>query len=298
MGREDRKIISVGKPPMGNELKWAQQIGNNPMPVRYRLSNLCSLFGEEEGEAETCKKEGFKRYAGPKALQEWCFKAMSPASYCVKRVAHANPDVSCQAPFSQFKLPSKCTVNKHCGAGYECIKKICKPSYKRVTQVRAVLLSAGDKNSAEPCSTKVLGTDSPGFEPVRISAGVKGVTEGSPADLYQGYGYATGNWAKEVGVAYNEAGIVLEREAAAAEAQEAAPEEAEGAEEQGLEAIESELEEDVDAVAALEAGGSASQAFVALGVLERERRASSPATPRGAGFPAAGPPHGSQVRDG
>ena len=56
-------------PPCASRHTLLLATGTNPMPVRYRLSNLCSLFGEEEGEAETCKKEGFKRYAGPKALQ-------------------------------------------------------------------------------------------------------------------------------------------------------------------------------------------------------------------------------------
>jgi len=201
--QKDKKIISIGRPPSTDEVEWASKTGLNPMPVRYRLTSICATFGTEKGEAETCKDDGFLRYAGGEGLKAWCIKAMTPANYCVRRVAHKDPSVSCAKPFTSFAMPRKCTTNSHCGTGYECIKKKCVPSYERVTDIQAVMLSVGDENSADPCSTKVLGLQKPGYEPVKMSGDVEGVTADGPANLYAGYGYDTGLFNPMAGMAAN-----------------------------------------------------------------------------------------------
>ena len=201
--RINKKIISIGRPPKADEIEWAKKTSDNPMPVRYRLTSICATFGTEKGEAETCTQKGFKRFAGGEALKEWCIKAMTPANYCVRRVAHQDPSVSCAKPFERFAMPKKCTTNTHCGTGYECIRKECKPSYARVTDIQAVMLGVGDENSAEPCSTKVLGNKKAGYEPVKMSGDVDGVTADGPANLYAGYGYETGLFNPMAGMAAN-----------------------------------------------------------------------------------------------
>jgi len=93
-------IVSLGTPPTkGDPVQWAQQVVQEPMPIRYTLVSVCT--------------------AVPENRRDNCNRAMFPGEYCTKRLLQSRHAVST----CNEVLDLQCLWDRDCGTGEVCSEK-------------------------------------------------------------------------------------------------------------------------------------------------------------------------------
>jgi len=99
--------ISLGAAPVagGDVMKWAQQVLNEPMPIKYTLHTLCELMVDGA-------------HAAHKAN---CEKALTAGEYCTKRLLNQRKDLgSCENAGD-----IECAWDRDCHSGNVCVDRKC-----------------------------------------------------------------------------------------------------------------------------------------------------------------------------
>lgn len=147
--------ITIGEPPVADEIAWAKTVGDKPMPVDQSIVPICELFGRPK-RGESC---GSGRYAAGKHVRKVCDKAMTTSGYCAGRVQWRDPTINCEV--KALKPLPHCSSNQNCKEGAKCVKGVCKQTYKRITDVRMAVVrtdNASDlkKFAQHPCAPEYL----------------------------------------------------------------------------------------------------------------------------------------------